>query len=216
VDVARYGDDDTVIFTRKGMKAFEPIIIHGFDSVEVADVVARQIDIWKPDAVFIDQGQGVGVIDILRHRHYDIMEIPFGSTAADKRFWNKRMEMYWRLKDWLQMGGGIPYIERLKRELVAHDYARRGKGEIIQLESKEDIKKKLSTTSEGGKSPDMADALALTFAYTISEMGYKKHGEGNLRRFEEDRERNISYDPLGRQSYGLRPESTNPFSRFYQ
>ena len=61
VDVARFGSDASVIFKRQGLVAFEPIIIRKFDNVAVAQQVAMQIVDFKPDAVFIDIGEGAGV-----------------------------------------------------------------------------------------------------------------------------------------------------------
>lgn len=66
VDPARFGDDRSVLFPRQGIAALEPTIYRGIDNMDLAARVAAKIEAWKPDATFIDAGQGGGVIDRLR------------------------------------------------------------------------------------------------------------------------------------------------------
>ena len=66
VDVARYGDDRSVIIKRQGLAAFQPIVLQGISNMDLASRVAAEINAWKPDAVFVDSGRGEGVIDRLR------------------------------------------------------------------------------------------------------------------------------------------------------
>ena len=58
VDVARFGDDSSVIFRRQGLASFTPKAWHGIDNMALASHVAAQIHEHKPDAVFIDAGHG--------------------------------------------------------------------------------------------------------------------------------------------------------------
>ena len=163
VDPARFGDDRSVIFPRQGLTAMEPAVYHGIDNMELAARVAAQIDTRKPDAVFIDSGAGAGVIDRLRQLGYDVVEVPFGGKANDPhRFINRRTEMWWLVKEWLESGGAIVNNSTLTQELSTPRYWYDSAGRAV-LESKEEIKKRL----HGGRSPDLADALALTFAYPV-------------------------------------------------
>jgi hypothetical protein len=66
IDVARFGDDRSVIFKRQGLQAFTPKIFTKIDNMTLVGHVAQEIDSFKPDAVFIDSGRGEGVIDRLR------------------------------------------------------------------------------------------------------------------------------------------------------
>jgi len=165
VDVARQGDDRSVIYRRQGLASWAPLVMQLADSMAVADAVAQQIALHGPDAVFVDGtgGYGAGVIDRLRQMGYDPIEVQFGGKPGDPRFANKRAEMYWGLADWLRAGGAIPDRPSLKTELTAPTYSHDNARGVLQLESKEDIKSRL------GFSPDEADALALTFAFPVAK-----------------------------------------------
>ena len=162
VDPARFGDDRSVIIRRQGLQAFDPVIYRGIDNMALAGHVASMIDEWRPDAVFVDAGAGSGVIDRLRQVGHDVVEVNFGGKPSDALYLNKRAEMWFLLRDWIRAGGAIPNDTGLKQDLAApiywYDSANR-----IQLEPKEAIKKR------GLPSPDIADALALTFAYPVQK-----------------------------------------------
>lgn len=162
VDVARFGDDSSVIFRRQGLVGFQPVILRGLDNMSLADVVAAAIVEHRPDAVFIDSGQGQGVIDRLRQLGHKIMEVPFGGRALrHDRFVNRRSEMWYSVREWLEAGGALPPDECLKAELSAPTYCYDSAGKI-KLEPKDKIKERLL------RSPDVADALALTLAAPVS------------------------------------------------
>lgn len=191
VDVARQGDDRTVIMRRQGLASFKPIIMQGADSTEVADRVITEIKAWSPDAVFVDGtgGYGAGVIDRLRMLGHDVIEVQFAARATDPGFNNKRTEMYWNLAEWLGQGGAIPDLPALKIELCTPTYDHKGPGGSMRLEAKDAIKARM------GKSPDIADALALTFAFDVKpkprglEAMLAKHQSGRAV---------TDYDPLAR------------------
>lgn len=166
VDVARFGSDASVVCRRQGLQAFDPVVFRGLDNMELADRVAAQIGEHRPHAVFIDAGQGQGVIDRLRHMGHEVAEIPFGGKALrENRFVNRRSEMWYGVREWLKAGGCLPvggeWETTLKSELSAPKYWYDGAGKIV-LEPKDKIKERL------GYSPDIADALALTFAAPVA------------------------------------------------
>lgn len=163
VDPARFGDDRSVIVKRQGLVMLDPIVLRDVDQMDLAARVAFEIQDWRPDAVFIDTGLGAGVIDRLRQMGHDPIEVPFGGTALKaKRFLNRRSEMWWGVREWLQAGGKIPDDVVLQQELATPTYTFNSKGQI-ELESKADIRKRLPDAG----SPDVADALALTFAAPV-------------------------------------------------
>ena len=163
VDPARFGDDRSVVMKRQGLQAFTPYVYRGVDNMELAARVASIIEEWQPDAVFIDAGAGAGVIDRLRQLEYDIIEVPFGGKALQPaQFVNRRTEMWWEMREWITAGGAIPPEPTLKQELSTPVYWYDQQGRKM-LEAKDDIKKRL----QGGASPDIADALALTFAHPV-------------------------------------------------
>jgi hypothetical protein len=158
VDVARFGDDASALILRRGLAANAPVVLRGLDNMEVADRVAWEMGRHKPEGVFIDEGRGEGVIDRLRQLGFKVTAINFGSKAAEAdKYVNKRSEMWARLAQWIKEGGAIPDHLALKSELAAPTYYFDSSGRL-GLESKDKIKERL------GKSPDIADALALTFA----------------------------------------------------
>jgi hypothetical protein len=161
VDPARFGDDRSVIFMRKGLKSYEPIVLRGIDNMQLAAKVASQITTHSPDAVFIDAGAGSGVIDRLRQLSFEVTEVAFAGKPSDPRFLNKRAEIWWAVKEWLSSGGCIAPNTSLKQDLAAPTYFYNTQGKI-QIESKDDIKKR------GLPSPDLADALALTFSFPVA------------------------------------------------
>jgi hypothetical protein len=165
IDPARFGDDRSVIFKRQGLQAFDPMVYRGIDNMALAGIVANVIEQWHPDAVFCDAGAGSGVIDRLRQLEYDVMEVPFGGKALNPQLSvNRRTEMWWLMKEWVEQGGAIPDDIALKQELATPTYWFDSAGRRV-LEPKDQIKKRL----QGAGSPDLADALALTFAYPVKK-----------------------------------------------
>ena len=161
VDVARYGSDRSVIQKRQGLVAFEPKIFNDIDNMTLAGMVAQEVNEWEPDAVFIDSGRGEGVIDRLRQLGYFVTEVNFGGKPLSPTYNNKRSEMWDNIRIWLDDGGALPNHTDLKTDLCVPLY-KFDSGNRLQLESKDDIKKR------GGRSPDLGDALALTFSYPVA------------------------------------------------
>lgn len=158
VDVARYGDDSTVIFPRQGLVAFKPSIMRNASGPEVAARVAQAKARWRSELETVDGtgGYGAGVIDALIQAGHSPLEVNFSGKAIDPRYFNKRSEIWFEMAEWIKRGGALPNDAELVRELTAPMYTLQG-GKF-RLEEKEQIKKRL------GYSPDKADALATTFA----------------------------------------------------
>ena len=152
VDIARFGDDSSVIQKRQGFHCFDPIAFHGINNMELANQVIYHINEWQPDAVFLDAGGGAGVIDRIRQLGHDVIEVPFGGKSADPKCSNKRSEMHCNVRDWIKEGGAIPNHMRLKQDLATPRYWYDKFNRII-IEPKDDIK------ARGLPSPDFLDAL---------------------------------------------------------
>ncbi len=170
VDVARHGDDRTAIVFRRGRDAriIPPIRMRIADLMQVAARIAHEARQHKVDAIFIDMGMGAGVVDRLRQMGVpDVFGIEFGAAAdgapnvanVSGNHANKRAQMWDNLKTWLAEAA-IPDDAELAQDLVGPRYGFNSRDQI-QLERKEDMKKR------GLASPDMADALALTFAFRV-------------------------------------------------
>ncbi|CAB4133130.1 hypothetical protein UFOVP140_40 [uncultured Caudovirales phage] len=161
VDVARQGDDTSVVIKRQGNVAFKPRQMKIPDTMLVATQVGIEWDASLADACFVDAtgGYGVGVIDALRQVNRDPIEVYFSGKANDPRYFNKRSEMYFEMAKWVKAGGALPDDKELAEELCAATYM--FQGDKFRLNDKDSIKDVI------GRSPDKADALALTFAYPV-------------------------------------------------
>ena len=162
-DVARQGDDDSAIARRQGLVMYPIRAIHIPDTVLVAAQFSLDYDTYKADAIFVDAtgGYGVGVIDCMRQTHHNPIEVYFNGKAIDSRYFNKRSEMYFELVEWVRGGGALPLDPLLKEELIATTYT--FNKDKFRLCDKDDVKEVI------GRSPDRADAAALTFAYPVNK-----------------------------------------------
>jgi hypothetical protein len=161
VDVARFGDDQTVIARRHGRKLEELVKLRGLDTMQVASKVAEIIKKERPHATFVDGvGLGAGVVDRLNQLGYPVIEVLAGVSPDESNkdvYYNKRAEMWGRMREWL-VGADIPDDKDLVSDLIGPEYGYDNKMRI-QLEKKESMKKR------GLASPDCGDAVSLTFSY---------------------------------------------------
>jgi hypothetical protein len=165
VDPARFGDDRTSIIRRRGRVAYKLQSYTKKDTMEVVGLVHMIIKEEKPAKIFIDVGGlGAGIVDRLREMGYGdiIIAVNSGSVPLNiDRYVNKRAEMWGELKNWLlDYPVQIPDSDTLHADLCGISYKFDSKTRLV-LERKEDMKKR------GLRSPDEADALALTFAYPV-------------------------------------------------
>jgi len=174
VDVGRFGDDPSVIYPRCGRdgitRAIE--IFYSLDTMTFAGKVAASFLRLGATICMVDSGGvGGGVVDRLRQLQIPVIEVDFGSKpdeyATDGvKYANKRAEIWGSMREWLR-GGSVPLISTgenitLVDELIGPTFALT-KAEAIQLESKKEMR------SRGIPSPNVADALACTFAYPSYE-----------------------------------------------
>jgi phage terminase large subunit len=179
VDVARFGDDASVIFPRQGLVAFPPLRFRNIDGTQGAGLVARKWTDWGADACFVDDTGGFGGswIDNLRRLGHSPIGVPFSGRANDPRYENKRTEMYFEAVEWIRRGGQLPpgaASHELIAALSGTTYSFRG--DRLLLEPKEQVKARL------GYSPDDADAFVLTFAQPVVAGMGGSYGGGGRRR----------------------------------
>ena len=193
VDVARFGDDSSIIFPRQGLQAFNPVQYRGLDGTQGAERVISKWNDLSADAVFIDNTGGFGAswIDNLLRLGKSPIGVHFSQEPINNKYYNKRAEMVCECIDWIKRGGAIPNITELTKALSMTTYT--FKGDKILIEPKEDIKLKL------GFSPDHMDALILTFAMPVEKtirIGYEhlfktqQSNEYEYNPFSRDRVRN--------------------------
>lgn len=180
VDVARFGDDKTVITFRRGRVLLKQVVLEKLDVAQVAARVRAEIAAYAetPEQIAVDViGIGAGVADILRGWYPDkydrttmkttkiVEDVNSALRMGNGLDYNLRANMWREMREWMKTAS-IPNDQDLRSELTALRYSYRG-GELL-IESKDDAKKR------GVKSPDRADSLALTFAVpTMPEVKQK-------------------------------------------
>lgn len=172
VDVARFGDDFSVIWPRKGRDAstYPPRFFQGIDTQRLSHEVVKYYNEIDAQMVFVDGGGvGGGVVDTLVAMGVRVFEVTFGARSDNlnpsAKYMNKRAEIWGELRDFLKVGS-VPrrVADRdLVEELIGPTYSLNTKDQI-QLESKDMMKRR------GVASPDFADALACTFAFPVVDL----------------------------------------------
>lgn len=214
VDVARYGDDQTVIVIRRGRDAITIpwVKLRQADTMTVAARIMDLAQQYNPDSIFVDEGGvGGGVVDRLLMLKQPVIGVQFGGAADRSRdkaegkvtYANKRAEMWGNMRDWLK-GGAIPDDPDLAADLTGVEYGYtmvKGQDAII-LEKKSDMKKR------GLASPDLADALAITFAYPVFPTDHSTSFKGGGKH-------QIDYEPLAKERIvpGQHQSEYDPFRR---
>lgn len=169
VDVARFGDDSSTIYFRKGRDGnfMPPIRLSKVDTMTLAAKVAEQANLVGAAVVNVDEGGiGAGVVDRLIQLNVPVTGVQFGGKPQgivklknNVKVANRRAEIWAIMRDWLD-GAMIPDDDTLASDLTGVEYGFNANDEIL-LEKKEHMKKR------GLASPDDGDGLALTFATQV-------------------------------------------------
>lgn len=166
IDVARFGNDSSVIGFRQGRDARSRPFrkFKGLTITKLAEIAMREADTHKPDAIVVEAtGVGAGLVDIMRDRGYKIVEVHPGAAAEKHDLYVNRRAEYWSImRDWMFEEGCVSTDDQLFTQLTTILYSLDRHEQRVKLEPKEEIKKR------GLPSPDDADTLALTFAVRIA------------------------------------------------
>jgi hypothetical protein len=156
--------DNSVIVMRQGPAVFEPIIVPSDQYELLPGKVANAIREFEADACFLDGtgGWSLGLIPALQDMGFTTHPINFGSGALkDTIYANRRAEMYALMAEWTRRPNSVlPSGQKLASDLTATRFAHDPKGRML-------LEKKVQTRGRLGRSPDIADALALTFAMPV-------------------------------------------------
>lgn len=169
LDVARYGDDDSVLQPVKGKRQLKALEFHGLDGPELAEKVIHYLEQYRrqgfTEKVVINVdviGVGASAFDALNHHStktrldYEVIAVNVAENATNEDYHRLRDQLWFSLADWLKEGGSLPYSSsRLEAEMLAAAYSFDTQGRY-KVVSKDKMKELLS-----GKSPDRAEALML-------------------------------------------------------
>lgn len=189
-DPAWTGGDRHAMAWRKGRKLIKVEAQQGLDTMQAAGWCKKVIDTDNPAKLFIDVGGvGAGVYDRLCEMGYrrKVVPVNFGSSPLEPGSTdgggplNRRAEIWMRSREWLedQAGVDIPDSDELQADATGPSFKYDSMTRLV-IEKKEDMRKR------GVKSPDLWDAVALTFAEyippSVSEEeardAYRSRGDG--------------------------------------
>ena len=164
VDVARFGNDKTVIIIRHGPKVIYIDELRKSDIVNTTGAVVTAALKYKVKNIIVDEiGVGAGVLDNLKaDRRFNAQGLNGSNSPSNhEKYLNLRAEVFDGLRQRFADGDiSIPNDPELISQLASLTYKYNARGQL-QLESKDQIR------STGRQSPDKADAIALAFTSEI-------------------------------------------------
>ncbi len=171
LDVARFGGDNSALCKRQGITVLDIKTFKSMDLMQLCGAVKAEYDTStfenKPQEILVDViGLGSGVVDRLAEQNLPVRGVNVAEAPSTKKnYLNLRAELWFAIKDWLaQRDCRLPNNDELASELAAPQYKYTSSGKI-KIESKDEMRKR------GIKSPDKADALALTMASSAASFG---------------------------------------------
>lgn len=173
VDVARFGDDRTVIFPRQGKRAFYPEVMrHARDSAVSTDIATKILMVQERTGfttTIMDAtgGWAAGARDVLKAGGQEPVSVQFHRPGIDLRYKNRRSELHFAGAEWVKQQGWLPNIPEIIAEASSATYTFVN-GQFM-IEPKDQIKARL------GRSPDLWEAFLLTLG--IPEVKAKKAPE---------------------------------------
>lgn len=184
VDVARQGNDSSVILVRQGPFVHEIKELNKLDTIELARWVSAMAADWEPQAIYIDAaGIGIGVYDELKHQGIpNVYPVNVGTSPRSSKFTRLRDELWWEMRQRFQSSAislqKLADPHQLVAEVSGIKYTVNDKGKI-KVESKLEMRKR------NMPSPNHGDALMLTM-YASDKALSASH---RLDLAEQDRER---------------------------
>lgn len=167
IDVARFGDDRTVICKRQGNIVLGYKHWSGEDLMGTVGRIVHEAGMDSPEEIMVDSiGLGGGVADRLRELGFNVRDVNVSeSVAFNQQAARLRDELWLSTKEWLESRAvKLPKDEELRAELIGPTYSFTSNGKI-KVEGKSEMKRR------GLRSPDLADALCLTFAGQAALIG---------------------------------------------
>ena len=168
--------DRTVIVIRRGREVIKWLKYDTMDEMTLAGILAPLIDRYRAMKCFIDTGYGYGTIDRLREMGFGsyVTGVHFGATKTLLNpgiYANKRAEMADLVREWFAEGGvKIPDDDEFHMDMLAMPpLSPKGSRGVLALPPKDKI------IEVFGRSPDIFDALMLTFAFPVASQMVQNH-----------------------------------------
>ncbi len=166
LDVARFGSDRSALAKRQGNAITEPIKSwQGKDLMQLCGIVKAEYDKthenYKPKMICVDViGLGAGVVDRLRELGLPVYGVNVAEVpSVGKRYLKLKDDLWWHMREWFEARDvKMPEDKELIAELCTPKYNFTSNGKL-KIESKDEMKKR------GVASPDLAEAMMLTFAW---------------------------------------------------
>jgi hypothetical protein len=171
LDIARFGDDRSALIIRQGPSVTAIHVWAGYDTMTTAKRALALAGLY--DVICVDEiGVGGGVVDLLRSTgKVRVVPVNVSCSSTDPQFARLRDQLWFACRDWLANEDEHAYIlahpqrEDLIDELSKIKFGYYQGSDRLKVESKDDMKQRL------GHSPDIADALCMTFAVPYSSRG---------------------------------------------
>lgn len=162
--------DRTVIAERRSRVVPNVETHRDMTETELAGILATKIDAALKRGYtvrcFIDAANGTGTYDILVERGYGryVELIYFGSKSSEQQYLNKRVQMHFKLREYLAGEVSIPDNDEIAVDLAMIPDSKLNTQQRHTLKSKDEIR-----DDNNGRSPDITDALCLTFAEDVRD-----------------------------------------------
>lgn len=168
LDVARFGDDTSAMIIRQGLAVQH---ISQWRNKDLMQTTGKAVEAYRAkqfDVLMVDSiGLGAGVVDRLTEMGIPVVGVNVAESSAQKEQFNRlRDQLWWQCREFFaekqsRIEPDIEWLDDLIGELssVRYKYTSSGK---IQVEGKDEMKKR------GLHSPNLADALCLTFAEGVT------------------------------------------------
>lgn len=163
IDCSGLGKDSNVIVVRNQNEIIDIVEKKVASNSELCSLVRSLIMTHGKgnlSHIAIDEAYGLDLHERLSEANINATLVPFGGKAINSAYANRRAEMYINMKKGIEEYGLKGITEELSRELHATKYILNNNNKI-QLIPKDEIKLNI------GRSPDIADALALTYTQEI-------------------------------------------------
>lgn len=165
LDVARYGQDRSVLAVSQDGTLIDLYFWRKKALTETADAVMQLAGKYRPSIISVDEtGLGAGVVDILKQHDLNVRPINFGAKSPSKRTHEMVSYLWYNARNRLETGSAKIWRGVNKYHEVVFELSSRGMGfdkhGAIEVEKKSAQKKVL------GESPDLADAVVLSWFST--------------------------------------------------